>query len=107
MKFFLIIWLIMPGFCVNAQETIVNMKPLFNGKNLNGWYTFLKLEGKNNDPEKIFSVENGLLHISGKEFGYMCTQKTFAIIFQKKQKIPFGPGQLNARYRKVMSEISG
>jgi len=53
------------------------MKPLFNSKNLNGWYTFLKLKGKNNDPEKIFAVENGMLHISGKEFGYMCTNKVY------------------------------
>ena len=55
--------------CVNAQEQKAEMNSLFNRKNLKGWYTFLKLKGKNKDPEKIFSVENGLLHISGKEFG--------------------------------------
>ena len=54
-----------------------DMKPLFNGKDLNGWYSFLKTKGKDNDPEKVFSVENGLLHISGKEFGYICTKKVF------------------------------
>ena len=54
-----------------------SMKPLFNGKDLNGWYSFLKTKGKNNDPEKIFSVEDGLLHISGKEFGYICTEKIY------------------------------
>ncbi len=59
---------------VNAQE---KMKPLFNGKNLNGWYSFLRTKGKNNDPEKVFVVEDGLLHISGKEFGYIATEKTF------------------------------
>ena len=59
---------------VNGQQP---MKPLFNGKDLNGWYSFLKKKGKNNDPEKIFSVENGLLHISGKEFGYICTEKFY------------------------------
>jgi hypothetical protein len=53
------------------------MKPLFNGKDLSGWYSFLKSTGKNNDPEKIFSVENGLLHISGKEFGYISTEKEY------------------------------
>ena len=62
-------------FCVNAQQT--KMKPLFNGKNLNGWYSFLTSKGKNNDPEKVFTVENGLLHITGKEFGYISTEKTF------------------------------
>ena len=34
---------------------------LFNGKNLNGWYTFLKKEGRNNDPNKVFTVKNGLI----------------------------------------------
>lgn len=58
---------------LNAQT----MKPIFNGKNLDGWYSFLNSKGKNNDPEKIFSVENGVLHISGKEFGYICTEKVF------------------------------
>lgn len=76
MKKLFIPWVVLISFCANAQET-TKMKPLFNGKNLKGWYTFLKLKGKNKDPEKIFSVENGLLHISGKEFGYMCTKKTY------------------------------
>jgi hypothetical protein len=62
------------SFSADAQE---KMKPLFNGKNLDGWYTFLRTKGKSNDPEKVFSVENGLLHISGKEFGYICTNKVF------------------------------
>ena len=54
-----------------------SMKPLFNGKDLNGWYSFLQTKGKNNDPEKVFSVEDGLLHISGKEFGYICNEKVY------------------------------
>ena len=62
-------------FCANAQET--KMKPLFNGKDLSGWYSFLTTKGKNNDPEKVFTVENGLLHITGKEFGYICTEDVF------------------------------
>ena len=53
------------------------LKPLFNGKNLDGWYSFLRTKGKNNDPEKVFSIENNILHISGKEFGYICTEKEF------------------------------
>ncbi|MES1218717.1 MAG: DUF1080 domain-containing protein, partial [Bacteroidota bacterium] len=36
-----------------------------------------RTKGKNNDPEKVFAIENGLLHISGKEFGYICTEKEF------------------------------
>lgn len=59
-----------------AQQNKSTM-PLFNGKNLDGWYTFLNTKGKSNDPEKVFLVENGLLHISGKEFGYIATEKSY------------------------------
>ena len=63
--------------CLNLHAQQPGMKPLFNGKDLKGWYSFLKSKGKNNDPEKVFAVENGLLHISGKEFGYICTEKGY------------------------------
>ena len=62
--------------CYNGHAQ--HMKPLFNGKDVNNWYTFLKTKGKNNDPEKVFSVENGHLHISGKEFGYICMEKEYS-----------------------------
>jgi len=54
-----------------------DFKPLFNGKDLNGWDTFLRSKGKNSDPDTIFSVSNGLLKITGKEFGYIVTQKSY------------------------------
>ena len=40
---------------------------LFNGKNLDGWYTFIKGKGKNNDPNNVFTVKNGLIWISDTE----------------------------------------
>jgi len=55
-----------------------DFKPLFNGKNLEGWNTFLRSKGKNNDPDTVFSVINGLLKITGKEFGYLVTEKTYS-----------------------------
>lgn len=54
-----------------------HMKPLFNGKDLTGWYSFLKGRGKNNDSAGVFSVKDGLLHITGQEFGYIVTDKKF------------------------------
>ena len=38
-------------------------RPLFNGKNFDGWYTFLTSVGKNNDPNKVFKIENGMIHV--------------------------------------------
>jgi len=63
--------------CLNVHAQQPGMKPLFNGKDLKGWYSFVKSKGMNNDPETVFTVENGLLHISGKEFGYICTEKVY------------------------------
>jgi hypothetical protein len=59
------------------QTEVTGFKPLFNGKDLSGWYSFLKTKGKSNDVDTVFSVSNGLLKITGKEFGYIVTEKTF------------------------------
>ena len=57
---------------------------LFNGKNLDGWTTFLPSRGRNNDPEGVFKVENGMLHIldvpdrgQRQEFGYLATNRSY------------------------------
>ena len=47
---------------------------LFNGKDLNNFDTFLKTKGLNSDPDHVFRVENGVIHISGKEMGYIITK---------------------------------
>lgn len=49
---------------------------LFNGKNLDGLYTFLK-DTKLEDPRKVFTVKDGLLHISGDGFGAATTKQTY------------------------------
>lgn len=50
---------------------------LLNQDNLGGWYTFLQDKGKNNDPEHIFTVKDGVLHDIGKELGYLMTERSF------------------------------
>lgn len=60
-----------------TQSEAQKFKPLFNGKNLNGWYSFLKNKGKNNDSNQVFTVNDGLLKITGQEFGYIVTEKSF------------------------------
>lgn len=50
---------------------------LFNGQNLDGWYTFLKDRGRNNDPKKVFTVNNGLIRISGEEWGCITSKKEY------------------------------
>src|SRR6267378_7362301 len=51
---------------------------LFDGRDLANFDTFLKEHGLNNDPDHVFRVENGVIHVSGKEFGYLITKQEFA-----------------------------
>jgi hypothetical protein len=37
--------------------------PLFDGKSLEGWYTCLQGKKRDEDPAKIFQVENGVIHV--------------------------------------------
>ena len=49
---------------------------LFNGKNLDSLYTWLS-DAKYEDPRKIFTVQDGLLRISGDGIGYICTKDRY------------------------------
>ncbi|MDQ6704356.1 MAG: neutral/alkaline non-lysosomal ceramidase N-terminal domain-containing protein, partial [Acidobacteriota bacterium] len=49
---------------------------LFNGRNLDGWYTWLR-EGRYQDPKKVFSVQDGAIRVSGEEWGGLATKQTY------------------------------
>jgi len=49
---------------------------LFNGKSLDGWYTWLK-ENRYNDPKQVFTVRDGQIRISGEEWGGLTTRQAF------------------------------
>jgi hypothetical protein len=72
-----IFFIILFAVLFNNNSAAQDFKPLFNGKDISGWYTFLKTKGNSNDPDTIFSVNNGLLKITGKEFGYIVTERSF------------------------------
>jgi hypothetical protein len=61
----------------------INTTRLFNNINTDGWYTYLDSLGRNNDPEKIFSVQDNFLHIDGKRFGYIATEKSYSDYYLK------------------------
>ncbi len=50
---------------------------LYNGRNLDGWYTFLQNRGRNVDPKKVFTIQDGMIRISGEEWGCITTEKEF------------------------------
>jgi hypothetical protein len=49
---------------------------LFSGKDLSGLSPWLK-RTRHEDPRKVFSVKDGLLHISGEDSGYLATAKAY------------------------------
>jgi Domain of Unknown Function (DUF1080) len=52
--------------------------PLFNGKNLAGWNTFLMNIGLNKDPNHNFKIDKSELFVSGKDLGYVITEKGYS-----------------------------
>jgi hypothetical protein len=58
--------------------------PLFNGRDLTGWYTFLQKHGKNQDPDHVITIEDGSIHLykdapegSTVVMGYISTEKEY------------------------------
>ena len=60
-----------------AADAVTEPIKLFNGKDLTNFYTFLVKHGKNKDPEKVFTVQNGMIRVSGKVFGGLVTEKEY------------------------------
>lgn len=63
-----------------AQSSEDEWVDLFNGKDLSGWETWLSrapgertMLGLNNDPLKVFTVQDGMIYISGQVFGGLTT----------------------------------
>ncbi len=50
---------------------------LFNGKDLSGWYTFIQDRGRDTDPKKVFTVQDGMIRISGEEWGCITTNDEY------------------------------
>ena len=50
---------------------------LFDGTDLHNFDTFLKTKGLNSDPDQVFKVEDHVVHVSGKEMGYIITKQSF------------------------------
>lgn len=49
---------------------------LFNGKDLNNW--IFKLKDPAIDPATVFTVKEGVIHITGEPFGYMRTKESYS-----------------------------
>jgi hypothetical protein len=90
-----ILIMILTGACGFGQVQ------LFNGQNLDGWYTFLQDRGRDNDPRNVFTVQDGMIRISGEEWGCITTNseyENYKIVLEFKWgKLTHAPRLNNAR----------
>jgi hypothetical protein len=68
----------------SSGPTAERWVPLFNGRDLTGWYTFLQKHGKNQDPDRVITIEDGSIHLykhapegSTVVMGYIGTEKEY------------------------------
>jgi hypothetical protein len=79
--------------------------PLFNGRNLDGWYTFLQKHGKNSDPDRVITIEDGSIHLykhaadgSNVVMGYIGTTKEYAN-YHLRLQYRWGTKKFEPRYK--------
>ncbi|HYT91391.1 MAG TPA: DUF1080 domain-containing protein, partial [Gemmataceae bacterium] len=74
-----VVWLSALLAGATSQEPIRPGKEvikLFNGKDMAGLYTWVKGTGRE-DPKKVFTVRDGMIHVSGVANGYVATEKEY------------------------------
>lgn len=73
----LILTLLLGNIALAEPVAVTEKIALFNGKNLDNWYTFLRDRGRDSDPKKVFTVDDGELIISGEEWGCITTPEEY------------------------------
>jgi hypothetical protein len=85
---------------VSPREGVLR---LFNGKTLEGFSTWLQ-DSKLDDPRKVFSVQDGMIRISGDGFGYLATERAYR---DYRLVVEFKWGARNWRGREKNARDSG
>jgi 3-keto-disaccharide hydrolase len=70
--------LAIPALCADQPEASAPRKKiaLFNGRDLDGWYSWSR-NNKYEDPKKVFTVVDGVIRISGEEWGGIATKQMY------------------------------
>ena len=93
------------GTAQQAQASSSGWTPLFNGKDLTGWYTFLQKHGKNSDPDGVITIEDGAIHLyknaedkSQVVMGYIGTEKEYGD-YHLRLQYRWGSKKFEPRYQ--------
>jgi hypothetical protein len=100
------------------KKPLSQAQRLFNGRDLTGFYTYLgrprpkaKPYGKNYDPDRVFSVEGGLLRVSGQVPGVLETEKEYSdywlTVEYKWGEKTWEPDAEGARHSAILLNIDG
>ena len=84
---------------------------LFDGRDLSGFDTFLPSSGLNADPQHVFTVEHGMVHVSGTEMGYFITKKSYGNYYLRAEfkwgEGTFAPRAGQARDSGILYNVAG
>ncbi len=78
MKSLIALSMLLAPLCFTSPAHAVSepINLLENGT-LDHWYTWVKGRGKNIDPKNVFTMDEGVLHISGEEWGCVTTKEEY------------------------------
>lgn len=84
---------------------------LFDGKDMSKWYTYLRDHGKDKDPNRTFSVQDGVLRISGEDWGGLATRDEYGdfkveVVWSWGGKV-WPPREKNARDSGLLLRATG
>lgn len=95
--------LVFVGGSAVAAEGEPGWTPLFNGKNLDGWYVQIKDRKRNEDPAKFFQVDDGTIHVYKDQVagtaapnGYLATDKVYSD-FELRMEFKWGTKKFKPR----------
>jgi hypothetical protein len=100
-----------PSFAYDVPQ-IETKEPIFrfNGKDLNGFYTYLR-NHKYDDPDHVFAVRDGMVYVSGEEFGGLTTKEEFGdyhlVVEWKWGERTFGSRKSKARDSGILLHCVG
>lgn len=93
------------GAVAAAPSAAEQWTPLFNGRDLDGWYTFLQKHGRNQDPDRVITIEDGMIHFykhapdgSPVVMGYISTDKEYGD-YHLRLQFRWGEKKFEPRYK--------